>query len=110
MKLIFFRADKPPIIILGNKSDLEEKRQVNTKDGKDLADKIGALFAETSIKDLTSIENAFEILIKMVYIRKVEGSGKSKAKKKDKRKTLYKGHYSNDIKEAGTCGSKGWQC
>ena len=34
--------------LVGNKSDLEESRQVNVKDAQEYADSIGALFHETS--------------------------------------------------------------
>ena len=46
------------------------------------------------------------IIIKTVYIRKVERSSKNK-QKKDKPKTLYHGHYSNDMKEGSKNEDKG---
>ena len=105
----FLRADKPPVIILGNKADLEHLRQVKFKEGKDFADKIGAFFDETSIKDLTSIEHAFDIIIKTIYIQKVESKCKTK-NKKDGTKTLSKGHYLNEYSEGAKRKEGGWPC
>ena len=42
---------EPVIGLVGNKIDLFEKEEVNHKDGQDYADKIGALFEETSAKE-----------------------------------------------------------
>ena len=47
------------IVLVGNKTDLEDKRQVNTEEGEQLAEKYGILFKETSAK---TGENVNEIL------------------------------------------------
>ena len=99
------RDDKPPIIILGNKADLDEQRRVQYKEGKALADKFGVFFAETSIKDQTSIDQAFQILIKTTYIKQFESNTK-KPKEIKKKRTLHKGHYESHITDSPTCGSK----
>jgi hypothetical protein len=56
-------------------------RQVRYKEGKEFADSFGAYFVETSIKDSPTIDAAFQILIKTIYIKHLEGSfqGKTKA-------------------------------
>ena len=51
-------------IIVGNKKDLENKRQVSTKDAESLADKYGIKFMEVSAKDNTNIEALFLDIIK----------------------------------------------
>ncbi len=40
-----------PIVLVGNKVDAEQKRQVLTRDGQDLADELNLSFFEVSSKD-----------------------------------------------------------
>jgi len=47
------------IMIIGNKLDLEDKRRVSSKEGKELADKFGAFFWETSAKTGHNVDAAF---------------------------------------------------
>ena len=47
------------MVLVGNKSDLSDRRQVNTEEGQELADKYGILFYETSAKDGTNVDNIF---------------------------------------------------
>jgi small GTP-binding protein len=46
--------------IIGNKNDLENKRQVLTKDAKKYADEMNAVFFETSAKDNVNIDELFK--------------------------------------------------
>lgn len=47
------------LVLVGNKSDLKEKREVSIEEGKELANKYGMLFYETSAKDGTNVESVF---------------------------------------------------
>nr|CCA22973.1 Rab5 family GTPase putative [Albugo laibachii Nc14] len=47
------------IAIAGNKSDLEDKREVPSAQAKAYADEIGALFIETSAKEDTNVSDLF---------------------------------------------------
>ena len=46
-------------IIVGNKCDLEEKRQVSTEEGAELARSLGVQFLETSAKDSSNVGESF---------------------------------------------------
>jgi Ras-related protein Rab-6A len=63
--------DKDDIIIgvAGNKSDRYEEQVVPTEEGQKYADKINAIFRETSAKDHESIEILFNEILK-VFIEK----------------------------------------
>ena len=55
------------IIILGNKSDLNEKRQVQEKDGMQKAEMFKTAFLETSALNGDNITKAFDELIEQIY-------------------------------------------
>ena len=55
------------IMLIGNKSDLIEKREVNTDDAKAKAEQYNIAFFETSAKNGENINKAFYELIKEVY-------------------------------------------
>lgn len=49
-----------PLLLVGNKCDLEENRQVPKEDGEELAKRLGLIFLETSAKTSYNIEEAFQ--------------------------------------------------
>ena len=49
------------IILIGNKVDLEEKREVTKDEGQEFADQNGLMFLETSAKTAQNILEAFNI-------------------------------------------------
>ena len=49
-------------ILIGNKNDLEEERQISVKEGQDFADKKEMQFIETSVKMNNNINEAFYAL------------------------------------------------
>lgn len=51
-----------PLMLIGNKCDLEDKRQVQTVEGEDLAKRLGLVFVETSAKSSRNIDQAFTTL------------------------------------------------
>jgi Ras-related protein Rab-1A len=46
-------------IVVGNKSDLSDKRVVSTEEGQALANQYGVQFLETSARENSNVENAF---------------------------------------------------
>ena len=48
------------IVLVGNKSDLEERRQIPTEKGQEIADKFGIAFFETSAKTGDNVAKIFE--------------------------------------------------
>eukprot|EP01029_Cantina_marsupialis_P020456 TRINITY_DN47946_c4_g1_i1.p1 TRINITY_DN47946_c4_g1~~TRINITY_DN47946_c4_g1_i1.p1 ORF type:complete len:194 (+),score=39.82 TRINITY_DN47946_c4_g1_i1:152-733(+) len=51
-------------VLVGNKSDLIEKREVSLVQGSALAEKCGAIFVETSAKTGTFVQDVFDSLVK----------------------------------------------
>jgi len=59
-------TNKVPIVVVGNKSDLETERQVSTQQGQDLAKSFGAPFFETSAKVRVNVEEAFYQVVREI--------------------------------------------
>ena len=55
-------------ILIGNKSDLEEQRQVTYEEGKEFADVNGMDFFETSAKNTTGVQEAFDKLTDEILV------------------------------------------
>lgn len=53
-------------MLVGNKLDLDEERQVTTEQGRALAQKFGSGFIETSAKTDTNIKELFFELVRLV--------------------------------------------
>ena len=68
------------IIIIGNKCDLEDKRQITKEQGELKAKKYGADFMETSAFSGENIDKAFEKLIKEKYKKMYEKKEKEEVK------------------------------
>ena len=72
-----------PCVLVGNKADLESKRQVPTIEGQKLADKWNSRLVETSAKDRTNIDEVFEYIV-----RQIRGVGQPTEKTKTKSKNV----------------------
>lgn len=61
-------ADKNIVIMLvGNKTDLEDEREVAMEDAKEFAEKEGLFFIETSALDATNVETAFITVLTEIF-------------------------------------------
>ena len=54
-------------ILVGNKSDLKDAREVSTAEGKALAESQGLFFMETSALDSSNVVAAFQTVVKEIY-------------------------------------------
>mmetsp|Transcript_4473 Transcript_4473/g.8722 ORF Transcript_4473/g.8722 Transcript_4473/m.8722 type:complete len:196 (-) Transcript_4473:429-1016(-) len=61
--------ERVPIVLVGNKSDLESKRMVETSAGKGLADRWGCKFFETSAKAAKDHAEPFAQLVREIRQR-----------------------------------------
>lgn len=59
-------CNKIPIVLVGNKLDLDEERQVSTEEGRGLAQKFACGFLEASAKTNTNIKEIFFELVRMM--------------------------------------------
>jgi len=57
-------SDSYPMVLIGNKCDLEDQRKVATNEGAELAKKFGCRFFEASAKTRVNIEESFEALVR----------------------------------------------
>mmetsp|Transcript_24419 Transcript_24419/g.22191 ORF Transcript_24419/g.22191 Transcript_24419/m.22191 type:complete len:206 (-) Transcript_24419:21-638(-) len=61
------------IMLIGNKSDLEHRRAVSTKEGEVFAQQHGLIFLETSAKSASNVELAFIKTAENIYEKIKEG-------------------------------------
>ncbi len=74
---------KKPIIIVGNKSDLEDSREVSKEEGKKFAKNHGYNFYETSAKTAEGVKEAFDDIFEQLYkLFEEEITGKKEYKAK----------------------------
>uniref|UniRef100_A0A8C6PCW7 small monomeric GTPase n=1 Tax=Nothobranchius furzeri TaxID=105023 RepID=A0A8C6PCW7_NOTFU len=83
--------EKIPLLLVGNKSDLEERRQVSVDGGRAKADEWGVQYVETSAKTRANVDKVFFDLMREVRGKKMtenkdkNGKGKNKKSKKSLR-------------------------
>eukprot|EP00010_Vexillifera_abyssalis_P008978 CAMPEP_0201546048 /NCGR_PEP_ID=MMETSP0173_2-20130828/2448_1 /ASSEMBLY_ACC=CAM_ASM_000268 /TAXON_ID=218659 /ORGANISM="Vexillifera sp., Strain DIVA3 564/2" /LENGTH=172 /DNA_ID=CAMNT_0047954633 /DNA_START=102 /DNA_END=620 /DNA_ORIENTATION=+ len=78
-------VDSVPMIIVGNKVDLEDRREVTTKEAKDLASVYECSFMEASAKTRFNVEEIFTNLVRQLRAQHKKTT-KSSNKKSGKRK------------------------
>jgi small GTP-binding protein len=82
--------DHVPMVLVGNKCDLEEARAVSLEEGRAKAEKFKAIHLETSAKNRININEIFENVVREVW-RERDGGGdeaddEKNGKKKKKKK------------------------
>ena len=91
-------------LLIGNKCDLEDKRKISTQEGKEFAESNGMKFIETSAKDNTKVQEAFELLT--TEIIKANLNKEKGPSEKDTSKQLHLSQNTQDIsgnKKSGGC-------
>ncbi|KAK4751051.1 hypothetical protein SAY87_004533 [Trapa incisa] len=81
-------------MLVGNKCDLDNIREVSKEEGKALAEEEGLFFMETSALDSTNVQISFEIVIREIFknvSRKILNSDSYKAELSVNRVTLKNG-------------------
>ena len=79
-----------PVILLGNKCDLENERQVQREEGEQIANEKGIKFLETSNKEGINIKESVKELVDMILKNKKSNSDEDIKNVKLDRKTLTK--------------------
>eukprot|EP00009_Paramoeba_aestuarina_P003523 CAMPEP_0201506296 /NCGR_PEP_ID=MMETSP0161_2-20130828/215_1 /ASSEMBLY_ACC=CAM_ASM_000251 /TAXON_ID=180227 /ORGANISM="Neoparamoeba aestuarina, Strain SoJaBio B1-5/56/2" /LENGTH=191 /DNA_ID=CAMNT_0047900343 /DNA_START=68 /DNA_END=643 /DNA_ORIENTATION=+ len=77
-------TEQLPIMLVGNKCDLEDKREVSTSEGAEFAKRHGAQFKEASAKTRMNVEDSFYDLVRS--IRGMDDSEDTKKGGKDTKK------------------------
>lgn len=67
-----------PMILVGNKCDLESDRQVSSQEGRDLAKSFGCPFSETSAKQRIRVDDVFYDVVREIRRMNKEQEGRSK--------------------------------
>ena len=81
---------KKPIVIVGNKCDLEKERQVSFEEGENYAKNLGYPFYETSAKNGTKVNEAFNDIFELLYKKLEEEIKGNKSASKNKQISLDK--------------------
>jgi len=76
----------PPIVVVGNKCDLENERSVSPEEGQDLTKSLGdtAVFIEASAKTNLNVEEVFQQAAKAVIQQRLQDSQKNGKKPRGK--------------------------
>jgi len=66
-----------PVIVVGNKCDLESERKVSQAEGRELAKSFNCRFIETSAKTRTNVDESFFTLVREIrrYNKELSSSG-----------------------------------
>ena len=65
-------SPKSPIILIGNKSDLNDQREISEEEGRNKAEELNFSFYETSAIEKKNIDEAFDEMIKQILKREEE--------------------------------------
>eukprot|EP01117_Protostelium_nocturnum_P018960 TRINITY_DN8060_c0_g1_i1.p1 TRINITY_DN8060_c0_g1~~TRINITY_DN8060_c0_g1_i1.p1 ORF type:complete len:140 (-),score=50.14 TRINITY_DN8060_c0_g1_i1:325-744(-) len=86
-----YKSESAVYIIVATKCDLEDQRKVSQIEGEELAKKKGVLFFETSSKEGTNVDLAFQSLIRQIILKRnpYEEEGGEKEVRKEEKKGIF---------------------
>ncbi|XP_045465850.1 GTP-binding protein Rit1 isoform X2 [Harmonia axyridis] len=81
-------SEDTPLVLVGNKFDLQMQRKVTTEEGRSLARQLGCPFYETSAAFRTYVDDAFHTLVREIRAREREKYGFSSNSRKPQKHTM----------------------
>ncbi|KAI2607124.1 ras-domain-containing protein [Hypoxylon fragiforme] len=98
-------TDYFPMVVVGNKCDLENEREVPRQDGEALAKQFGCPFVETSAKSRTNVDKAFFDLVREIrhYNRNMQGLSTNSGGNGGANGNISKMEMNEGESEAGCC-------
>ncbi|KAF7241732.1 Ras-related protein Ral-B [Varanus komodoensis] len=82
--------DKIPLLVVGNKSDLEDRRQVPVEAARSKAEEWGVQYVETSAKTRANVDKVFFDLMREIRAKKMSENKDKNGKKSSKNKKSLK--------------------
>jgi small GTP-binding protein len=102
-------SDSVPLVLVGNKCDLEEERGVSTQEGQKMAEKFGhCKFFEASAKARINVEECFHGLVRLLKGGSVED--KKEEKKGDEGAKKADGDKKKTSSSSGSSGNRRLRC
>lgn len=62
----YFKKKDIPVVLVGNKLDLQDHRQISTEEGKELADSWGSTYVEASAKTNQGVSEVFSSCVRAI--------------------------------------------
>eukprot|EP01125_Pyxidicula_operculata_P017593 TRINITY_DN616_c0_g1_i2.p1 TRINITY_DN616_c0_g1~~TRINITY_DN616_c0_g1_i2.p1 ORF type:complete len:215 (-),score=28.32 TRINITY_DN616_c0_g1_i2:89-733(-) len=79
-------TDEVSVVLVGNKCDMSDSREVPVEKGKDLAAELNCPFFETSAKTNVNVKEIFESLVKEINNRRKDNNNTAGDKKTDRKR------------------------
>ena len=79
-----------PLLVMGNKSDLEERRQVPIEEARTKAEEWGVQYVETSAKTRANVDKVFFDLMREIRAKNMSENKDKNGKKSSKNKKRFK--------------------
>ena len=99
IKNIYEKKDENfPLILIGNKCDLKDEREVSEEEGLETAEKYKTTYFETSVKEGINVEEAIDELINKIIAQKKEEENSKDKKDEIKNIKLDKSKSINKVK------------